>query len=118
MEAEAMNLVYILRDLAVPAMAVLIVGLLKWLGPQIQTRVPGFLWPFVALYLARKGTEFCYWLNVPCEGNFINWSDPEAYAIAQGLAIIGVRELAKDIRKVTPAVVEKVQALADRLRTS
>jgi hypothetical protein len=117
MEHELTSLAKALADLIVPALAVAVLGVLKWLAPQIRDRIPGVLWPFAALYLARIGTHVCRQLDVACEGNFLTWSDPEAYVIAQGLAVIAIRELTRDVIKITPGALSQVEKLSDRART-
>ena len=114
MDAELHSLLWAIKDLMVPALAVAITGALKAFAPRLKDAVPGVAWPFVALVFARLGTRFCYAIDAPCEGNFVNWADPEAYAIAQGLAVIGVREAAVDLRKWTPKLLALVTQLAQR----
>lgn len=114
-ENASWQLLFALKDLLVPALAVAVTGLLRYGIPVLKARVPGFVWPFLALWIDRQMIAFCYWLNVPCEGHFTNWEDPQAYAFAQGLAVIGIHRLTKTVKNVTPATTAKVQALGARL---
>lgn len=110
MEDALYQILWALKDLAVPALAVAITGLLKYAMPKLKDAVPSVAWPFVALGFARMGTKFCYAIDAPCEGNFVNWSDPEAYVIAQGLLVVVIREIAKDVTQATPRLLEKLGA--------
>lgn len=104
MEDALNQLLWALKDLIVPALAVALLGLLKFAMPRLKAAVPPVFYPFIALLFARMGTKLCYAIEAPCEGNFVNWSDPEAYALAQGLAVVGIREFAVWVKRSTPTL--------------
>lgn len=114
-ENASWQLIFALKDLVVPAFAVAVTGLLRVGIPLLKRRVPGFVWPFLALWIDRQMIGLCYWLQIPCEGHFTNWEDPQAYAFAQGLAILGIHRVTKSIRAVTPGTTQRLQQLGARV---
>lgn len=101
-----------LKDAVVPALAVGLAGIFRMVFPAVKRAIPGPLWPFVATYFARLGTRLCYAIDVPCEGNFVNWSDPEAYALASGVYVLVIHRTAKWLREETPVL---LACISDRM---
>jgi len=93
-----------LTNLIVPAVVAAVVFAIRSVKPQVQSKVPSFLWPVAAFFLARAGTAACEALKAPCSGNPLDWS-PET---VQALAVVAVAGLIQKVSKFAKPQLDKI----------
>lgn len=72
-----------------------ILAALKAFGPELQKKVPNFLWPIAVLFLSKAGSAICAMAGAGCSGNPLGWTSVDTTALATAFVAVSAREIAK-----------------------